>query len=219
MIRIENALKVQVVLVLKLCDFVTGMSVAGGNGLEVKSGDGFFKPVVKPDGYFVFTGHRPDSVRITSKKYNDILIDTKEHNDTVLRLSLVPRESGAKGLTVDKESHIGFGGKGAGYQLAGVLTKDSSGIRLQKDDLNDITDLFHVLISSDGEAESVYLTKNLGGGHYALKTPPVRDYPVRGTRLIPLSRIMDGSFPVREDADTVYILSGGKLEIVRLGEM
>jgi hypothetical protein len=209
MMLIENALKVNVTLVLKLEDFITGYPLSGGGGLKVISGDGFLSPVVKPNGYFVFTNRRPKSVLVCSDKYRDAEIFTEGHTGTVLRLSLIPRKLPGKTLELDGEAHIGFG---AGYALAGAVKAGGTEIMPQKDDLIDITDLHCVLLKSDGNAEVIYLAKNLGGGRYAPAEAPKHAYPARGTRLIPLHRVIGDKAPVPAGATATYILSDGELK-------
>jgi hypothetical protein len=75
-----------------------------------------------------------------------------------------------------------------------------------------------VLLSSDGNTEVVYLAKNLGGGRYALKETPKRAYPARGTRLVPLRRVIGDKAPVPEGATAAYILSDGELTFQNLEE-
>ena len=211
MTTIQDSRKVSVALVIRLDDFTTGYAITNDKMLKIISADGFFLPVIKPDGYFVFTNHRPEAVRITSDKYQSVLLSTDNHAGTVLRLSIISKDYCGNTFTLDGEAHVGFGGNGAGYFLSSAVTTDFAAITPQKDDLRDITDLYHALISSDGNAESVFVTKNLGNGQYALQEPPKRDYPARGTRLFPLYRVMGGEIPIPSGVETAYILQNGKL--------
>ncbi|MDR2356329.1 MAG: hypothetical protein LBE16_09095 [Clostridiales Family XIII bacterium] len=213
---IRDTRKVRVSLVLRLDDFTTGYAIADDRTLKVVSEDGFFLPTVKPDGYFVFTNHRPEAVRITSDKYRGAVLGTEGHAGIVLRLSLIPRDCRAETIAVDGEAHVGFGGNGAGYALSAAVTAGGADIRPQNEDLRDITDLYHALIVPQETPEAVYVTKNLGGGRYALHDPPKRDYPARGTRLLPLYRVAGGAVPIPQSVETAYVLQNGNLDVRRL---
>jgi hypothetical protein len=202
---------VRAALVMRLDDILTGYAVTGDRSLKVASEDGFSWPVVKPDGYIVFAGARPEAVRITSERYQPALIGTGGHAGAVLRLSLIPRGYQGKTLSVGGEAHVGFAGNGEGYALSGALPPGSADIAPQKDDFRDITDQYHALVPAEGEPEAVYITKNLGGGRYALKEPLKREIPARGTRLIPLRHVMGGEIPVPPGAGQAYVLQNGKL--------
>lgn len=228
MITIKNAIKINVSLVLKLDDFYTGDAITNDSSLKVVSGDGFLVPVCKPDGYYVFTGRKPHTVRITSSKYHNALVDISAGEEETLRLSLVPRSAlevslgaGAvpqAAISAEEGAYIGLGASSSGYGLAGALEPGAVEIKLQKDDLSDITQLYHALISPEGQAEAIFLTASTGQASYKLKSPVGQAYPIRNSRIIPLRRAIGGPIYAPPGTDAVYIFSGGKVSIMKMGE-
>ncbi len=213
MMTMQETRRVRVTLVLRLEDFTTGWPITGDRSLAVISGDGLLRPVAKPDGYFVFVGRCPKSVKITSEQFRDVVIETKDFAGPVLRLWLVPRVWRGERLTLPADACVGFTRDGGGYLLAAEVAEDDTGILLLKEDLRDITGQFHALAAADdpSKAEPIYIAANAGEGCYTLGAPLKRAYKA-GARLIPLCRVLGGEAPVPPGEGDIWLLAEGKLE-------
>lgn len=194
--------------------------------LKVFSGDGLSRALPKDDGYFIFTGTRPDSIRVTSGMYEDFFFTPDCTSANALRVFLIPRRSAGRCVILPLGSgecaHIGFYGEKSGYPLMPESVSASLEITLNKDDYSELTGLFHVLIHGDKPTHSVYVSENLGHGRYRLSDPLPADYPLRGTRLLPLFRIVGNSgdmrIPVPAGSLGAYLLRGGSLQKICMEE-
>lgn len=217
----QETRRVSLSFAVRLDDFSTGQPVWPSDGsIQVFSGDGFFRALPKDNGYFIFTGTRPDSIHVTSGMYEDFTFSPQDGSIAILRVSLIPRNPSGRCVSLPLESgrcaHIGFYGERKGYALLPETAAGSPEITLNKDDYADLTGLFHVLMHGKVEAHPVFVTDNLGYGRYRLSEPFPENYPERGTRLLPLFRIVGNGdnmrIPVPHGSRGAYILRGGDLQ-------
>lgn len=209
-------------------DIFTGRPALHRDGnLRVFSGDGLFRALPKDDGYFVFTGTRPDKIRVISGIYEDFSFALHDSSINILRVSLIPRNPAGHCVSLPLEAgqcaHIGFFGEKTGYTPLPETAAGSQEIAMNKDDFADLTGLFHALIHSGNTARPVFVTDNLGYGRYRLSEPFPGDYPVRGTRLLPLFRVVGNGgnmrIPVPNGSRGAYFLRGGVLQKISMEEL
>lgn len=194
--------------------------------LRVSSGDGLIRALPKDDGYFIFAGTRPDTIHVTSGMYEGFPFALNDCPVNILRVFLIPRNPAGRCVSLRLESsqcaHIGFYGEKTGYTLLPETTAGSSKITLNKDDFAEITGLFHALVHSGETERPVFVSDNLGYGRYRLLEPFPENYPIRGTRLLPLLRIVGNGgkmrIPVPNGSLGAYLLRGGVLQKISLEE-
>lgn len=196
---------VSVSFVVRLDDIATGRPVwPNDNSLRVTSSVG--TPIAKNDGYFVFTGARPQFLSITSEVYHDISLHVPETTD-ILRAALIPRHT-KKGriYELDGGAYIGFCGTRSGYILTD--SADTGEIAVHKEDYADLSELCCMISTPDGTETFVYVRAGNGKGRYILSEPV--KFPPR-SRLLPLYYVPGGQklrIPVPDGAQYITVLRG-----------
>lgn len=223
--------QVKVSLILRLDDVVSGRALSPEEA-EITADHGFSRPLYKREGYFVFTGNRPEIIYIAAENYEPAVLSPEPETGpgpaAVLRIALVPvaaRQTSGYELRLPPgtAAHIGFAGSRAGYVPAGDIAAGAEEITLQKNDLRDITSLWHLLLQrqetgKEAEAvtepkqpEQVFLAKNLGYGKYRLLAPTRKAHAARQCRLLPLYRLIGPPsgvlhLPLPPGATALYVL-------------
>jgi len=219
---ISDTRKVTVAFVLKLDDLETGFAVQGDSSLKVISSDGLYTPIIKPGGYFVFTNNCPDTIKITSDKYQSAIIRAEARDHEVFRLWLIPSKfaGGRHVYKADKMMHIAFYDfeddyeNDCSYALGEDLVSGSSEVILRKSDYKDITNQYHVVTDSENQQNVVFITKNLGEGRYRLANASVKTYKAETARFIPLHRISQGEIIISDNAKTMLTFCDNELNII-----
>lgn len=185
----------KVSLVLRVEDFETGF-VLSPKEISLSADNGYRLPVYKPDGYFVFINERPQTVCISSEHYAPVAFTPDGDTPGVFRIALTPRAAALARIFPLPPGEVLFVGLGLANRRAGyALMADASGgareITLQKNDMHDLTDMWHKLSNqADGLCEPVYLAGSMGHGKYRLRGPLRRGYAAREGRLLPMKRVV-----------------------------
>lgn len=218
---IQETRRVSLAFAVRPDDISTGRPAWPDDGsLSVFSGDGISRALPKEDGYFIFTGSRPYSFRVNSRMYESFSFGLQDCSADILRVFLIPLRPAGHCFSITLGSgrcaHIGFYGDKTGYSLSHKTVAGSLEIMLNKDDFTDLTGLFHILTNSELAACPVFICNHLGYGRYLLSNPYPADYPIRGTRLLPLFRIVGNGgnlrIPVPDGSKGAYLLQDGQLK-------
>lgn len=224
---IQETRRVSLAFAVRPDDISTGRPVfPDDKSLKVFSGDGLFRALPKDDGYFIFTGTRPDSISIVTEIYEDVSFSLRDYSANVMRVFMITRKPASRCVSLKLESgeiaHIGFYGEKTGYALLPETAAGSFEITLNKDDYADLTGLFHALVNGDIPACAVYVSDNLGYGRYRLSEPFPENHSIRGSRLLPLFRIAGNGggirIPVADGSLGAYLLRDCGLKKISMEE-
>ena len=226
----KDVRKMMVSLVLRLEDFASGR-ILTPDDIQVSSEDGFNLPLFKKDGYFVFTGKWPKKVAILSDHYENLVFYPVQEATEIYRLALIPTPVRQPFFNLPLPHtgmiFVGLNGLRTGYTPAENIVDKAQEIALQKNDLNDITSAWHLLLGRDGaDTEPVFVTQNLGYNKYRLLTPVQKAYAARGCRLIQLRRLISTQndvvrIPVVLGDSAIYVMEseGGTVKRIEAEDL